>query len=226
LAVLPETLTVAPAGVAVGIISAVTGRYRWSLWMGWFLTTLGAGILYLLNPDTSVAAWVWLNIPIGLGTGMLFPAMGLSIQAACEPKLVAQAAAFFSFLRTFGQSIGVAISGVIFQNVFKNKLMNIPAFVDVASQYSRDATIVVGVIKQMPAGEAKDQLVAAYNDSLRIIWVSMIAFAGFCLILSATVKEYSLQQEHVTNQALVQNEKRSSQTDMESGQDTEKIGPN
>jgi hypothetical protein len=65
---------------------------------------------------------------------MLFPAMGLGIQAASEPRLNAEAAAFFSFARAFGQAIGVAMSGVIFQNVFKQKLLAIPEWADKASE--------------------------------------------------------------------------------------------
>jgi MFS family permease len=202
-AVLPETLTVAPAGMLVGITAGITGRYRWSLWTGWVLATLGAGVLWLLQPDTTVAQWVFLNLPIGVGTGMLFPAMALSIQAACEPALNGQATAFFSFLRGLGQAIGVAVSGVIFQNVFKNKLLDLPAFAPLAGEYSRDATIVVGIIKAMPDGDAKTVLIQSYSDSLRIIWVSMLAFAAFSLLLSLTVRGYSLNQEHVTQQGLV-----------------------
>ncbi|CAK7268917.1 hypothetical protein SEPCBS57363_003337 [Sporothrix epigloea] len=202
-AVLPESLTVAPAAGAVGVIAGITGRYRWSLWGGWFLTTLGSGVLLLLGPDTSIAAWIWLNVPVGLGTGMLFPAMGLSIQAACEPELNAQASAFFSFLRTLGQSIGVAISGVIFQNSFRQRLAVLPAFANVAEQYSRDATSVVSVIEAMAPSPEKVQLVKAYSDSLRVIYISLVAFSGFCFVLSLAIRGYSLNQEHVTNQALI-----------------------
>lgn len=207
-ALLPETLTVAPGGMVVGIVASLTGHYRWSVWIGWILTTLGCGLLLLLKPETSVAAWIWLNVPVGMGTGMLFPAMALSIQAACEPALNGQAAAFFSFLRTVGQSIGVAISGVIFQNVFKRKLAGIAAFASRADQFSRDATIVVEIIKQMPAGPDRHDLVVAYNDALRTIWVSMLAFAAFSTVLSVTIKGYTLNQEHVTQQGLVQQDRR------------------
>lgn len=200
---LPETLTVAPAAFAVGIISGITGRYRWSIWIGWTLATMGSGLLLLLEPDTSVPAWIWLNVPLGLGTGMLFPAMGLSVQAACEPILNAQATAFFSFLRTLGQSIGVAVSGVIFQNSFKKKLTALPAFASVSDQYSRDATSVVAILRQMPAGVEKTQLAKAYNDSLHVIYIALLAFSAFCLILSVFIRGYSLNQEHVTSQALV-----------------------
>lgn len=206
-AALPETLSVAPAAGFVGFLVTRTGRYRWSLWSGWFLTTLGAGLLVLLKPETTVAQWIFLNLPIGLGTGILFPAMALSIQAACEPAMNGEAAAFFSFLRTFGQAVGVAVSGVIFQNVFKSKLQDSSEWAPVADEYSRDATSVVAVIKAMAPGPGKTDLVESYNGALTAIWISMIAFAGFCLLLSATVKGYSLEQEHVTKQAFEHGEK-------------------
>jgi len=185
-------------------VTSLTGHYRWSLWSGWVLTTFGAGILLLLKPSTSVAGWIFLNVPVGIGAGMLFPAMALSIQAACEPALNGHAAAFFSFLRTFGQAIGVAVSGVIFQNVFQRKLSQDPTFAPLAGEYSRDATMVVEIIKGMPAGPERAQLVDAYNDSLRIIWASLVAFAGAGLVLSVFIRGYSLNQEHVTKQGLVQ----------------------
>lgn len=203
-ACLPETLTVAPSGLVVGIIAAKTGHYRWSIWIGWALTTLGAGLLLLLEPETSTVAWIFLNIPIGIGTGMLFPAMALSIQAASEPAHNGEAAAFFSFMRTFGQAVGVAVSGVIFQNVFRRKLLALPRFAFVADKFSKEATIVVEIIKAMEPSPQRSELVDAYNSSLKAIYVSMIAFAGFCLVLSASIKGYSLQQEHVTKQGLVQ----------------------
>ncbi|KAK1690230.1 major facilitator superfamily transporter [Colletotrichum godetiae] len=220
---LPESLTVAPSAMAVGLIAGVTGRYRWSLWAGWALTTLGAGLMCLMRPGTSVPAWIWLNIPIGIGTGMLFPAMALSIQAACEPALNGQAAAFYSFLRTFGQSVGVAVSGVIFQNAFRNRLLDIPSLADVAEEYSRDATIVVEVIKRMPKSDpTRTELVEAYCDALRAIWISLIAFAGFCVLISVTVKKYSLDQEHVTQQGLVTSDDTSKEDEESQGGDLER----
>ncbi len=191
----------------VGIAAGMTGKYRWSIWIGWMLSTLGAGLLLLLSPESTVAAWVWLNIPIGIGTGMLFPAMGLSIQAASEPALNGQAAAFFSFLRTFGQSIGVAVSGVIFQNSFRDKLLANPRLAALAEQYSRDATAVVHVIVNMADSPERTELIVAYNDALRTIYWALLAFGAFCTILAVFVKSYSLNQEHVTKQGLAEKSK-------------------
>ncbi|TLD32906.1 hypothetical protein PspLS_01351 [Pyricularia sp. CBS 133598] len=204
-AALPETLTVAPAGIVVGLVVMMTGRYRWSIWIGWALTTLGSGLLVLLMPKTSIAGWIWLNIPVGVGTGMLFPAMALSIQAACKPALNGQAAAFFSFLRTFGQALGVAISGSIFQNAFKARLLKTRNYHNLADEFSRDATIIVEIIRLMDDGPLRRELVDAYNGALHMIWVACIAAGGLCFLLSLTIKGYSLQQEHVTEQGLMVN---------------------
>lgn len=204
--------------MAVGVLAVATGRYRWSLWGGWALTTLGAGLLLLLGPGTSVAAWVLLNLPVGLGTGLLFPAMGLSVQAACRPALNGEAAAFYSFAKGLGQTVGVAAGGVLFQNVFRRRLGETAAWAAYADEYSREATAVVEVVQGMPPGPARDELIGAYNDALKMIWASLLAYSGFCLILSVTLKGYSLKQEHVTKQVF-EHRGEKNEKDVESGDD-------
>lgn len=106
---LPQCLTVVPCAAIVGIIATRTGLYRWSIWAGWILTALGMGLLCILDPDTKVAAWVFLLLVSGIGVGLLFPALNLAIQASVSQKHTATAAGMFSFFRGFGQTIGVAM---------------------------------------------------------------------------------------------------------------------
>ncbi|TVY88119.1 Efflux pump, partial [Lachnellula willkommii] len=199
-AVLPETSLVAPMAVIVGIVSSLTGRYRWAIWIGWFLVTLGSGLLILLEPGTSIPAWVFLNFAVSIGTGMLFPAMGLAIQAAGRPEDAGHAAAFYSFTRVFGQSIGVAIGGVIFQNQIKQKLLSYEALAPLAQQYSKDATALISIIKGMAEGTDKTNLIKAYSDSLSTIWMVMTALSGVSFVASLWTKGFSLTQEHNTKQ--------------------------
>ena len=63
---LPETFTVAPAAIVTGIVISKTGRYRWAIWSGWATTTLGMGLLCLLDVCTLVAKWVFINLIPGL----------------------------------------------------------------------------------------------------------------------------------------------------------------
>ena len=186
--------------VIVGIVCAKTGRYRWSIWIGWVLTTLGSGLLMLLEPQTTIAGWVFLNVTVAIGTGMLFPAMGLAIQAAGRPQDAGHSAAFYSFIRVFGQSLGVAIGGVVFQNQIKQKLLSHPLLAPMAGEYSKDATALVRIIKGMQEGTEKTQLIQVYADSLKTIWLVMCALSAVAMVANVFIKGYSLEQEHKTLQ--------------------------
>ena len=61
---------------------------------------------------------------------------------------------------------------------------------------------MVSLIKGMDAGIEKTQLIQAYSDSIRIIWVVMAALSGAIFVSSIFVKGYSLDQEHKSLQDL------------------------
>lgn len=200
ISIFPETFTVAPVAVVTGILVTITGRYRWALWSGWFLTTLGIGILYLLDRDTSIVAWVFLNLVPGIGMGLLFPSMAFSIQAASTNKDLAFAVAMFSFFRAFGQAIGVAIGGSVFQNQMKKKLLAYPGLASKAEEYSRDASSLVQIIKKLPPDITKTQLIQSYADSLKVVWITMCGMAAFALILSLFTEGLDLNKPLETDQ--------------------------
>lgn len=185
----------------------MTGNYRWAIWVGWTIGTLGSGLLILLKPDTSTVEWIFLNLVGGIGTGMLFPAMALAVQAAASQKDQAYASNMFSFLRAFGQTIGVAIGGVIFQNQMKKKMLTFPLLADKATEYSRDAAGLVEIIKALPNGEMKDQLRESYTDALKYIWIVMTVFAAVALIASLFTKHYPLDRALETEQGFREKKK-------------------
>ncbi|KAL3479518.1 major facilitator superfamily domain-containing protein [Aspergillus californicus] len=114
LAVLPETLTLVPASILIGFLVSWTGRYRWAIWLGWALSATGSGILYLLSPETKTGVWIGMNLPVGVGMGALFGAMGFAVQAAVEdPESVSLAVTLYSFWRAFGSALGISIGSAI-----------------------------------------------------------------------------------------------------------------
>ncbi len=96
---LPATLTVAPAAVVVGAVIGKVGSYRWAIWAGWSLSTLGYGLQQLLDVHTSTAAWVLITLVTGVGTGMLYPSLTFAIQAATPNKDQAYSVSLFTFFR-------------------------------------------------------------------------------------------------------------------------------
>ena len=208
IALFPETFTVAPAAVATGIIITKTGRYRWAVWAGWVLTTIGTGILYILDVDTTIAAWIFINLVSGLGLGLLFPSMAFSIQASTSNKDLAFAVALYSFFRAFGQTLGVAIGGTIFQNTMKLKLMAYPELAGQATEFSKDAAALVEIIKSMEDGLAKTDLIRGYMDSLKVVFIAVCGLSAAALLSSLLVKGLDLNRALETEQGYIVGSKK------------------
>lgn len=202
--IFPQTFTVAPAGAIAGIAITKTGKYRWAIWSGWALATLGLGLLCILEVGTSVPGWIFLNLVSGIGLGFLFPSMASAIQATTAPEHIPMALAMFSFFRSLGQAVGVAIGGVIFQNRMTVNLLNYPNLAPNATAYGADAAGLVDIIKSMPSGQNKHDLQQAFVDSLRIVWAVCCALAGFGLLLSLLNQSYSIDQELDSSQGIVE----------------------
>jgi MFS family permease len=206
-ALFPDTFTVAPLAVVTGILITVTGHYRWAVWSGWALTVLGTGILVLLKADTTIPAWIFLTIVSGVGLGILFPSMQFALQAATTNKDMGFAVAMFSFFRSFGQAIGVAIGGVIFQNQMVKKLRAYPQFASQANELAKDAAALVQIIKATPEGQNKLDLRTAYVDSVRVIFIVLCALSAVALVSSFFIKSYDLNRALETEQGIVQGKK-------------------
>jgi MFS family permease len=201
-ALFPETFTVAPSAVISGILITVTGKYKWALWSGWAISTIGLGLLCLMKVHTSVPAWIFLTLIPGLGFGTLFSALNFAVQASATNKNLAIAVAMFTFFRAFGQAISVAIGGVIFQNRLRANLLGYPTLAPMATHYSQYAAGLVTIIKDMPDGIDKANLKEAYSDSLRIIWVFLCAVSGVAMLLSLLTESYDFNRAPVTNQGM------------------------
>lgn len=211
-ALFPQTFTVAPSAIVCGIIITLTGRYRWGLWLGWLLSTIGLGIVCLLKPGTSTAGWILLNIIPGLGLGILTAAIVCTVQASSTNRNLTVAVAMVVFFRAFGQAIGIAVGGVIFQNRMKHNLARYPDLAPYATKYSRDAAALVTVIQGMSGtgveGERKRDLKEAYTDSLRVIWGVMCAVSGVGLIMSKWVEKYDLNRALVGDLGIKEDEEK------------------
>jgi len=206
-ALFPQTFTVAPASMISGILIAITGKYRAGVWVGWVLTTLGFGLMILLKPETSTPAWVFINLVPGVGTGMLFACMALAVQASSTNKNMGFAVNMFAFLRSFGQTVGVAVGGVIFQNQMSERLMKLPALAPMAAEYSRNSAGLVEVIKSMPDSAERVQLIGAYADSLRIVWVVMTALSAVGMIASFWTEALPLDRPFESEQSFKEKKK-------------------
>lgn len=208
IAVFPWTFTVAPAAAISGIAIAKSGRYRTMNWVGWGFLTFGNGLLIYLDTDTSTVSWIFLNLVGGVGAGMLFATMLIAVQASSSSEDQAYAANMFSFARAFGQTLGVAIGGVVFQNQAKKKMLTYPLLAGKADAYSRDAAGLVELIKELPGDSlVKLQLRESYTEGLRYVWIVMTVFAFVGFVMNFWIKAYSLDAALATEQGFKEKKK-------------------
>ncbi|KAJ5659741.1 hypothetical protein N7507_006192 [Penicillium longicatenatum] len=202
-AVFPECLTVAPISIVTSLMVSKTGDYRWALWAGWPITALGLGIFCLLDASSSIPQWVFLNLAAGIGCGMLFPSVQLAVQAAANKEFLSIAVTMTAFFRVLGQSVGVAVGGVVFQNRILEKFGNHPELGAEVLKHAQDASSLVEYIKALPVGSAARVLIQSlYAQSLTTVWAVMCGVAGAGLFSSLFVKKYTLNQSFSSKQGV------------------------
>jgi hypothetical protein len=197
-ALFPATFTVAPMAIVAGVIISKTNDFRAVTWAGWLATTVGSGACVLLDVGTSVQKWFFLTFTTGLGLGLLYTSLAILNQAAADDHLVVFAISLFIFARMMGQALGVSLSGLIFQNRMRANLLKSMTLATQADEFAKDASSLVVVLRNMPAGQTKQELRHAYADSLKVVWAVMCALSGIALIGSVFLRKTSLEREHRT----------------------------
>ncbi|TVY46196.1 Efflux pump [Lachnellula occidentalis] len=202
-AAFPETFTVAPASIVVGVLASMWGRFRWAIWTGWLLSVLGMGLLYLPGPHTTIPQWLFINLVPGLGLGMLYCSLSYGAQAGSEEKDVAYAASMYTFSRSFGQCVGLAIGGAIFQTQVAIKLGAYPALTPQASSLAKEASALVQMVKAMDKDSPeRAMIVEAYADSLQVVWAIMAGLAFIGLVTSVFTEGLDINREPEAEQIL------------------------
>lgn len=198
----------APFAAIAGVAVVKTGHYRWFIIVGWALVALGSGLMQFMNANASAAVWVIIPFVTGVGMGILFPTITMAVQAAVEEKDMAFAVAMFTFVRTMGEALGVAIGGVVFQNQVKKKLLKIPQFRANAGELSRDATALVDNVRSLKNKAEKKLLEHVFAESLKAVWILLCVCAGVCLVLSFWIQSYDLNRALETEQSLAEKKSR------------------
>ncbi|MFD7781574.1 MFS transporter [Streptomyces nojiriensis] len=112
LAGLPMTAMIV---VAAPLSSALTSRHgpRLPLVAGLALCASGLGALSLYGADAHYAQYVWVLLAMGLGMGMTFTPVSITVMQRVDPARAGMASATLNTLREIGGVIGVAVLGAV-----------------------------------------------------------------------------------------------------------------
>jgi MFS family permease len=192
-ALFPFAMTVVPVSGVTGIIIARLGHYKWALWLGWGLCTVGTGLLVILGVSTPAVAWVFIFMCAGAGHGLLLIGHSVAVQASAKPEDAAHAGGMYSFMRAFGLCLGVVVGGTIFQNFFRMRLAHIGLPTDYATVAEGLVPSVRAMADTMPL---KSQLTHAYAWALRMLFATLTAISVLGLLVSLFIGGHSLDTAH------------------------------
>lgn len=150
-----------------------TGYYIPILFVGAALTSIGAGTLYVLRPDSSLSLYVGLQFLAGLGPGLAFMIPFSAVSARLEPKDIEIGSAIVTFWQTLGGTIFVSICQSIFQNEFVKGLKGVQG-ADV------DAIIAHGVsaFRAFTPPQVLPQVLLQANLALNKTFLCSVALGG------------------------------------------------
>ncbi|WEW58148.1 hypothetical protein PRK78_003615 [Emydomyces testavorans] len=207
---IPGAVNALPLSVGVSLSAVVAAfaieyvrRYSWSVWSGWLLATLGMGLFILFNAHTSLAQRLGLQIIGAIGLGILFPALGIPLQAATDEFQAGIAMGTFVFFRQLGAVIGVALGSGIFGNRFAREIaqVNLPAeLAGLANGYAAVSLIPTLKSLNLPRIE-KLAILDVYVDSTRAVWIAMTVICGIGLATCFAIRELTLERVGTGKQA-------------------------
>jgi hypothetical protein len=198
ISLIPITGALIPTAIVIGIIITRTGSYRWALWFGFGSTMIAHGLLILLDAQTSSRRWIPIFLLGGFGHGLVVMTLTICIQAIAKPEDAAYAAATYTFVRTIGMCVGVAMGGSIFQNALSNKLEDLALPISVAN----NAEAFVAILKTLDLNSPiRQAYVIAYSYGFRQVFIAMTAIVGVGGICSLLIQKFTmdrnLESEHV-----------------------------
>jgi hypothetical protein len=106
----PALVFLLPGSIIVSVLTTKLGKYRWAIWTGWCITTIGCALLTLLNEHSSVAVDASILAVFGVGSGMVLSGVNFGTQAISRIEDCAMTASMYGFFRSLGMPIGVAVS--------------------------------------------------------------------------------------------------------------------
>jgi hypothetical protein len=199
--IFPTTCSLVPASIVVGAIITRFSHFRWAIWAGWLMISLGCGLTIIWRVDTPTVDWVWVLILLGFGHGFVLNAQNFATQAICLPNDEASAAAMYSFLRSLGMALGVGIGGSIFQNVMKYKLVQL----GLPGEIAKIAESYIAILKEMPASPQKDKILEAYIYGFRGVYAFFCAIAVVAGLVTLLIKHFDMNKELKTEHKLEEN---------------------
>ncbi|KAF4997162.1 hypothetical protein FGRMN_4056 [Fusarium graminum] len=194
---LPLILAVTFATITSGGLVTATGFYQPLLIGGAAIATVGAGLLYLLDIDTSTGKWIGYQIVAGVGWGIAFQIPMIAVQGTVDPEDLASATGILLFFQGLGGAYIVSAGQAAFVN---QMLLDVT---ENAPQISKGRLILTGATALREAFNTEElvDVINGYMQGLNVVFAIAVAFVGTSFLISLLVPWKKLNLANITGGA-------------------------
>ena len=119
----PMTVSLVIGAAIAGIVIARVGRYQAITIIGAIILATGVFLMTLMTSSTSILEATRNMIIAGIGLGIFFSILTLAVQNALPRTRLGVGTGAITYLRSVGQTLGVAITGSVVNNVVAGELL-------------------------------------------------------------------------------------------------------
>ncbi|KAL1915190.1 uncharacterized protein VTP21DRAFT_7466 [Calcarisporiella thermophila] len=170
-----------------GIVVAKTGSYRPFIVLGSVFSTIGSGLLILLDQHSSPGMSAGFLVICGIGAGFSFQTSLIAAQATLETQDIASGTTLIAFFRTIGGVTGVAIFSSIQLNMIQASLSGLPNGALLLDAANKGLEFIITL------SQTDQEIInIAYTDAINKVFIAMTPLTGLLIIIALGMKHIPL----------------------------------
>ncbi|KAL8752515.1 MAG: hypothetical protein Q9184_005704 [Pyrenodesmia sp. 2 TL-2023] len=136
---------------------------------------------------------------------MLYPSLGIPLQAAVELDDSGLAMGTFVFLRQTGAVMGLALGAAVFSNSFTSALpKDLPPGLEARHSGNAAVTLIKDLRLLGLDAATLRTILDTYSKALGWVWIAMVVVGGLGFIASLAIRHITLEKEDRGKQAFVE----------------------
>ncbi|KAK5659837.1 hypothetical protein OQA88_13300 [Cercophora sp. LCS_1] len=187
---LPLVLGLTVMGIVVAVFTQKTGYYTPGLLLSPIISSVGAGLLTTLHPDSERGEWIGYQALYGLGIGCGFQTSMMPAQNILQRADVPLGISLMFFMQQLGGAIFLSVA----QNLFSNKLVEQLSGVAGLDPQSIINTGATDLRRVVPSDEI-DAVVDAYSFALTRVFLLSAALSAVMILGAVVVEWKSIKKE-------------------------------
>ncbi|KAF8845336.1 MFS general substrate transporter [Paxillus ammoniavirescens] len=164
-----------------------TGQ-KWVITTGLFISTIGFGLLALLNEHSAHILQAIFPLIAGVGIGSLFHAPYQVFANALDPSELATGTSAFFLVRFTGATIGLAVAGLVFDGRLSHDM---PSNYQIQGSSSSINWTSLGSIEPV---SLRWEVLSAVSTAIKTIWIVCTPLLCVALLVSLFVKRFPIEE--------------------------------